>query len=46
MFDDEESNNLIEVEDELTAVEEAEEEFQGKTLGKVSENFVNNLVMN
>lgn len=37
MFDDEESQNLIEVEDELDAVDEADEEMQGKTLGKVCE---------
>lgn len=35
MFDDEESFNLVEV-DELTAVDEVDEELHGKTLGKVS----------
>lgn len=37
MFDDnEENHSLIEAEDELTAVEEVDEEYQGRTLGKVS----------
>lgn len=45
MFDDEESFNLIQV-DELTAVDELDEELHGKTLGKVSENSSHSLLMN
>lgn len=37
MFDDnEEAHSLIGFDDELTAVEEVDEEYQGRTLGKVS----------